>query len=582
MTRINLFQLTNKLLLSLLPATCAWSVTPIDLRHNALPLSQLLSSKPASRLTSTPSTNTNSSFKTISTYTDFKKTDHKRLKQMYDGYPVWGAEIVVHTSKNPTASLLKGPSIHFNGLMYQDLNQELESPPAKSIMKEQEDRALNQVIRHLKEGKTVSTDIIKSKASRIVFVDHQNKAHWAYYIELVAKQDGSLSQTAYIIDATTNELYSSWNNLHTIADSLTFVQGGGYGGNKYIGYKTYENNTKFSSFHITREDESGTCFLQGMAGNKNLWDEVLFAVNNVSDMDHAFPVKYSCLDKNSSHGDLYWNDDLHASVDNDAFYHANITNNMYIDWFQSLAVLNTGSSDEQTLPVQIYTHWNNSNAFWIGVINGIFLGDGTEESGMHPFTSLDVVAHELSHGFTEHHAQLVYKDQSGGLNESFSDMAAVAASYYMNNESNWNIGTEISADGQPLRYIDNPRRDCVGKSPYIKVEGYKIRQCSIDHIKDFQEGTAGIEGIPFVDVHLSSGIFNKAFYLISQGFGGDKQQGTQKAFNVMVQANRGYWTPNTSFQEAACGVMEATHDYGYDETVVVKAMSSVGIDVKKC
>jgi pseudolysin len=282
------------------------------------------------------------------------------------------------------------------------------------------------------------------------------------------------------------------------------------------------------------------------------------------------------------HAGLYWNEDTNKAADNDAFYNANITNNMYIAWFNSPAVLNLGTPDENgdsdLLPTQVYTHLKMSNAAWIEPLKSIFLGDGSEEDDTTPFTSLDVVAHELSHGFTNQHANLVYKNQSGGLNESFSDMAAVAASYYLTSESNWTIGSEISSS--PLRYIDNPRHDCVGKTPYIDIGGYKIRRCSIDHMKDYKDGE--IDGIPFVDVHLSSGIFNKVFYLMAQGFGGDKQQGTQKAFNVMVQANRGYWTPNTSFQDAACGVMEATRDYGYDENVVTKAMSTVGIDVNKC
>jgi Zn-dependent metalloprotease len=50
----------------------------------------------------------------------------------------------------------------------------------------------------------------------------------------------------------------------------------------------------------------------------------------------------------------------------------------------------------------------------------------------------------------------------------------------------------------------------------------------------------------------------------------------------MMQANMHYWTSKTSFAEAACGVMQATNDYAYDQTVVKRAFAEVGIDVTTC
>ena len=54
-----------------------------------------------------------------------------------------------------------------------------------------------------------------------------------------------------------------------------------------------------------------------------------------------------------------------------------------------------------------------------------------------------------------------------------------------------------------------------------------------------------------MDVHFSSGIFNKTFYLLGTAEGWN----TKKAFDVMVKANMAYWTPNIDFHHAAnCGV----------------------------
>ena len=61
------------------------------------------------------------------------------------------------------------------------------------------------------------------------------------------------------------------------------------------------------------------------------------------------------------------------------------------------------------------------NAFWNG--EAIHIGDGC--STFHPLSSIDVVAHEVAHGFTTYTSGLVYSSQSGGMNEAFSDMAGV-------------------------------------------------------------------------------------------------------------------------------------------------------------
>ena len=59
------------------------------------------------------------------------------------------------------------------------------------------------------------------------------------------------------------------------------------------------------------------------------------------------------------------------------------------------------------------------NAFWDGEF--INIGDGC--SFFYPLSSVDVVAHEVGHGFTSWTSGLIYRGQSGGLNEAFSDMA---------------------------------------------------------------------------------------------------------------------------------------------------------------
>ena len=87
---------------------------------------------------------------------------------------------------------------------------------------------------------------------------------------------------------------------------------------------------------------------------------------------------------------------------------------------------------------------------------------------------------------------------------------------------------------------------------------------SIGHMKDYSE---------YLDVHYSSGIYNKVFYLLGTAPDWD----TKKAFDVMVLANQAYWRKNTDFHTAANCVLRASNELGYDEATVIKAFKEVGI-----
>ncbi len=63
---------------------------------------------------------------------------------------------------------------------------------------------------------------------------------------------------------------------------------------------------------------------------------------------------------------------------------------------------------------------------------------------------LDVVGHELTHGVTEFTSGLIYENESGALNEAFSDMMGNTSEFYAerNNldpaaEPDWRIGEDV-------------------------------------------------------------------------------------------------------------------------------------------
>ena len=76
-----------------------------------------------------------------------------------------------------------------------------------------------------------------------------------------------------------------------------------------------------------------------------------------------------------------------------------------------------------------------------------------------------------------------------------------------------------------------------------------------------------------MDVHYSSGVFNKAFYNLATTSGWD----TKKAFVVMARANQLYWSASTNWDLAGNGVMDAACDLNYNPSDVQAALAAVGV-----
>lgn len=350
-----------------------------------------------------------------------------------------------------------------------------------------------------------------------------------------------------------HELYAG-GITHQLLES---VIASGYGGNEKVGKFVYDGRKiplHFPKLEISRDASSKICYMQN--------DVVI--VKKIGRRENNPIIKFNCelIDPNYH---SYWNATLETvngaySPANDAMAAGIIVDGMYKDWYHQPVLHLPDNLLKAAMPIVLNIHdWGGANAYWDG--ESATFGDG-DDATYFPFVSLTIVAHEISHGFTQQHSNLAYLEQSGGINESFSDMASKAAEFYATGKNqDWQLAAEIMKTNRAYRYMDNPRRDC--------IDWGNKKFCSIDNAKDYRED---------LNVHLTSGVFNKAYYLLATSVNWN----TQKAFDVMVQANSAYWTEHTTFVEAACGVIEASKDYGYDIDAVASAFAQVGIDVHKC
>ncbi|MDC3188842.1 M4 family metallopeptidase [Pseudoalteromonas elyakovii] len=424
----------------------------------------------------------------------------RRYQQMYQGLPVIGDTVSLTFDDNGQLKRAHGAAVY-------DIAADIDSVSP----------ALNKK-KAMAKGLANSPAAIKSvglkkhnEQSRLaIWLDEDNVAHLVYEVSYVTYGDNP-SRPYQIIDANSGEVLFSFDNLQHASAT-------GPGGNLKTGKYIY--GTDFDSLDVTQS--GNTCTMN----NANVR-----TINLNGSTSGSTAYSFTCPENtfkeiNGAYSPL-----------NDAHYFGNVIFNMYNDWVGTAPL---------TFQLKMRVHYgsNYENAFWDG--SAMTFGDG--QNTFYPLVSLDVSAHEVSHGFTEQNSGLIYSGKSGGLNEAFSDMAGEAAEFYMKGSNDWLVGQEIFKGNGALRYMNNPTQD----------------GSSIDHQNNYYSG---------MDVHYSSGVFNKAFYNLATTPGWD----TQKAFVVMARANQLYWTASTNWDLAGNGVMDAACDLSYDPADVQAALAAVGV-----
>jgi Zn-dependent metalloprotease len=250
-------------------------------------------------------------------------------------------------------------------------------------------------------------------------------------------------------------------------------------------------------------------------------------------------------------------------------------------------VLGWSSLDGNNTATYIAAHVDTQydNAFYDDTCKCMYIGDG---SSFNSLGSIDVIGHEMGHGITAATSNLAYRAESGGLNESSSDISGEAVEAYARNggtgnvlpvpsANDWVMGKEISKTGQPLRWMYKPSKD--GKSP-----------------------DAWSSSLKRLDVHYASGPNNRMFYFLAMGSSSVSSSdyyskylvqapknmtgiGIDKAYRIWFRANSTKFTSSTNYADARTKVLAAAQElYGVNskEAKAVQrayAAINVGADV---
>ncbi|MEE9594148.1 MAG: M4 family metallopeptidase, partial [Candidatus Hydrothermarchaeales archaeon] len=216
------------------------------------------------------------------------------------------------------------------------------------------------------------------------------------------------------------------------------------------------------------------------------------------------------------------------------------------DLYKDIYGRNSIDGNGMGLDSTVHYQQGYDNAFWNG--QQMVYGDGDEdlpdaERLFNRFTSaIDIIGHELTHGVTQHEARLIYWEQPGAINESFSDvfgsMVKQQTLGQTVEEANWLIGEGLftaNVNGQGIRSMKAPGTayddPVLGKDPQPA------------HMRDYRNVDYDNGG-----VHINSGIPNHAFYVVAKEIGGSAWE---KAGQIWYITLRDKLQARSNFRDAA-------------------------------
>jgi Zn-dependent metalloprotease len=376
------------------------------------------------------------------------------------------------------------------------------------------------------------------KQQLVVFVTNAGQSKLAYKVTSTGrKADGQPTGTETYVDAQNGKVLDSWS---TEQDDL------GSGSGLYVGTVGLDTTHGTSDFSMVDPVRGGNATYN--AG-------VLF-----TDADNVWGTG-----SNSNA----------QSAGVDAHYGIAKTWDYYKNVHGRNGIANDGKGAKSYVHDGAYV-----NASWSDSCFCMKYGDGDASQGIGPLVELDIAGHEMSHGVTSRTAALRYSGESGGLNESTSDIFGTAVEWYAANSNDvpdYVLGEEIFTDYNPatnfIRRLDKPSLDGASADSWSKSVGR-------------------------LNVHYSSGVGNHFFYLLSEGSGAKTINGIaynsptangvtmtgigiSKAEKIWYRALTTYLTSRSDYKAARAASLSAATDlYGANSAevqAVGKAWTSVNV-----
>lgn len=460
--------------------------------------------------------------------TDELGMEHIRMQQVLSGIPVYGAELYLHGRD--------GFIDRYNGRVaptpaLNDLNPSVPIPVAEAtaldhVGKQTKSRELSEAEKKFLNYDHPVTELVIYPAER----NHgQDRLAWH-----VTVRPNIIERWEYFIDAGNGEILRFYDNTQSDGD---------------VTASGTDLNGVNRNFHVYLQ--SGSYYMVDVT--KAMFNPQTF--EGVIKTYDAFNAPYNQITNASivTSASNTWSPNAIS-----AHYHAVLS----YDYWKNVHGRNSFNGNGADIPNVINITDENGqgfdNAFWNG--QAMFYGNG---SMFKPLAGgLDVCAHELGHAVDETSANLEYQNESGAINESYSDIIGA-----MVERRNWKIGEDIIMAGNPyfptgaMRDMSNPHN---GGSSF-NDPCYQPAQYS-----EMYNGGQDNGG-----VHTNSGVGNFAYYKYATAVGLEKGEKT------FMRALFNYLTRSSQYHDLRIAVIQSAKDlYGNgsaEMNAAAAAFDQVGI-----
>ncbi len=488
-----------------------------------------------------------------------------RMNRVYDGVPIFGEQIVSHLGADDTVTDMTGTK----------LPARLPVDTKATIT---EEAALSTALAVFGARPT------RPAGSRLVIIaDDAGAYHLAHHVVLFARTETGATKMHYFVDAHSGAMLPlSFDELggyadpeHVEAVRKSLPRGPRIGAPTPSPAPAIADGSGSSVYSgvvplATTKDASGKFILRDPGTSKTETRDALNGDGGAGSANRVF------TDDNNKWGET--TDDARQRAGIDAHYAAV----SFLSLLKQLFDRDSIDGKGQQLLSNVHVRENFVNAYWDGDTMNYGDGDGRVAG---PMVDRDVGGHEITHGLTQHTSGLIYRNESGALNEAGSDILGSAGlSWFMRGmkdqgiDRDWLLGEDSftpGKEGDAWRYMDSPTRDKAtrGNTNYSR-----------DNYKDLYKGGGDNGG-----VHINSGIANNFFFLLAAGGENatsklkvEKGLGMEKALRIYYRAHTVYFTPSTNFAQARVGWEKAAADlYGADSVelkTVREAAAAVGIE----
>ncbi|MDD2916506.1 MAG: M4 family metallopeptidase [Candidatus Gracilibacteria bacterium] len=447
---------------------------------------------------------------------------HTRLKQFYGNLEIVGGDIISHTDKNGILYQIDGRIQNVSGI---SITPKITAKNALDLGKKE-------------HGSKLHFQVIKNPELILYAVTENQVLAYRYTIGY-DDPIGGKNQWIYYVDAVSGKKINAYDTIHhasipaTVSGSLLDGEGGGI--KTLTGTFDIASN-KYSLRNLSSPDSA-------------------YAIYNTSSDTGAYTDALSVANRTTSNWGTTDQSEFSAA------YNISKTLEYYKMFGFGVNNITFYASGQTFLPIYVHEGSNYANAYW-SPEDGLYIGDG-DGVQLRSLATLDIMAHEFGHAWTDNTSHLIYQNEQGALNESFSDISGVNVELYVqqnaensypndiSGESDWLVGEDATIDTRALRDMRNPANSAtvgVGNEQPTRYKGTY-----------WYTGNGDNGG-----VHYNSSVQNLFYYLLAKGGSGNNDGilysidgiGIEEARRIAFETNTHFVTDTTDYK----GVRQAWID----------------------